>query len=574
MTIDKKDIIKLLEQIAIYLELKGENPFKISAYRKAALALETDQRSRNEIDDYTQIKGIGKGTATVIEEYLTTGQSETLRQLEQEVPAGLVPLLDLPGLGGKKLAQLYQELNVVDLTSLKKAAQAGEIASLKGFGQKSAEKILKAVEEVGQRPERLPVYEVMPISARVEAYLAELPKITRFSIAGSMRRFRETLKDLDYIIATDQPEQVKDALLALPDIKEVIAAGQTKVSVLLQGKYDVSVDFRIVTDDQFATTLHHFTGSKDHNVAMRQRAKAQGEKISEYGVENVETGEITTFATEADFFKHFNLNFIPPELREFSGEIEAFEQEIPLIEQADIQGDLHMHTTWSDGAQSIEEMVQLASELSYRYIAITDHSKFLRVANGLTEQRLREQRKEIERLRTVYPNINILCGVEMDIRPDGHLDFADDFLQEMDFVIGAIHSSFNQSEAEIMKRFVHAMENPYVKMIAHPTGRIIGKRSGYRANVEQLIDKAVETGTILELNANPKRFDLSADWVRIAQDKGAQIAINTDAHNKATLSYMTAGVRVARRGWLKAETVVNTWSLDRLTAFWRQKEDR
>lgn len=572
--VNKKDIIQLLEQIAIYLELKGENPFRISAYRKAAQALEIDERALSEIDDFTKIKGIGKGTAEIIDQYIQDGVSNILQELEADVPKGLIPLLDLPSLGGKKLAQLYQELGVVDQASLKKACETGEVSALKGFGKKTEENILKAITEAGVRPERLPIDDMLPLAKKIETYLETIAGIQRFSIAGSMRRMREMIKDLDFIIATEQPERVKAALLNIPEIKEVISAGETKISIVLTDKYDVSVDFRIVTDQQFPTTLHHFTGSKDHNVAIRKRAKQQGEKISEYGVEQLESGKVTTFETEAAFFKHFGLNYIPPELRESQGEIEAFEDRVSLVTGNQIKGDLHMHTTWSDGAQSIEEMVQFALEKNYEYIAITDHSKFLRVANGLNETRLRKQRVEIERLCQLYPEITILTGVEMDILPDGRLDFDNEFLQELDFVIGAIHSSFNQSEAEIMNRLIHAMENPYVKLIAHPTGRIIGKRKGYQVNLERLIDKAKETNTILELNANPKRFDLSAEWIKKAQEKGVQIAINTDAHNKETLNFMREGVQVARRGWLRPETVVNTWPLDKLQAFFSEKENR
>ncbi|WP_440896044.1 DNA polymerase/3'-5' exonuclease PolX [Amphibacillus sp. Q70] len=572
--VNKKDIIQLLEQIATYLELKGENPFRISAYRKAAQALEIDERALSEIDDFTKIKGIGKGTAEIIYQYIQDGVSNILLELEADVPKGLIPLLDLPSLGGKKLARLYQELGVVDQTSLKKACEMGEVSALKGFGKKTEENILKAIKEAGVRPERLPIDDMLPLVKKIEAYLETIDEIQRFSIAGSMRRMRETIKDLDFIIATEQPEVVKEALLAISGIKEVISAGGTKISIVITDKYDVSVDFRIVTDLQFPTTLHHFTGSKDHNVAIRKRAKQQGEKISEYGVEHLESGKVTTFETEAAFFKHFGLNYIPPVLREAQGEIEAFEDHVSLVTGNQIKGDLHMHTTWSDGAQSIEEMVQFALEKKYEYIAITDHSKFLRVANGLNETRLRKQRVEIERLRQVYPEITILTGVEMDILPDGRLDFDNEFLQELDFVIGAIHSSFNQSEEEIMNRLIQAMENPSVKLIAHPTGRIIGKRKGYRVNLERLMDKAKETNTILELNANPKRFDLSAEWVKKAQEKGIKIAINTDAHNKETLNFMREGVQVARRGWLRLETVVNTWSLDKLQTFFSEKENR
>jgi DNA polymerase (family 10) len=571
--INKKDIIHLLEEIAIYLELKGENPFKISAYRKAAQALETDTRALSEIDDWSSIKGIGKGTQGVITEFLNSGESETLELLKQEVPAGLIPLLDIQGLGGKKLAKLYQELQIENKADLQAACENHQVADLKGFGKKSEEKILAGLLNLNTQPDRLPFDAVRGVRQNIETALSAMKDVKRFSIAGSMRRMRETVKDLDFIIATEQPEVVKEQLLQLADIKEVIASGDTKVSVVIEDHYDVSVDFRMIRNDAFVTTLHHFTGSKDHNVAMRQLAKARGEKISEYGVENIETGEVTTFDSEKAFFKHFDLYEIPPEVREAKGEIETFKQPHPLVTLDDIKGDLHMHTTWSDGAQSIEEMAQFASEKGYAYIAITDHSKFLRVANGLNEKRLRQQREEIERVRQLFPELTILAGVEMDILPDGTLDFDNDFLQELDYVIGAIHSSFSQTEEEIMTRLFNAMENPYVKHIAHPTGRIIGKRDGYKVNMEQLIQKAKETHTILELNANPKRFDLNSDWIKLCQEQGVKITINTDAHSKETLEFMKEGVGIARRGWLKKETVVNTWTLEELQAFWKKKQE-
>ncbi|MFB1050889.1 DNA polymerase/3'-5' exonuclease PolX [Paraliobacillus sp. JSM ZJ581] len=569
--INKKDVIGLLEKIALYLELKGENPFKVSAYRKAAQALETDNRSLSEIEDFTALNGIGKGTAAVIAEYIQQGTSETLSNLEREIPAGLIPLLNLPGLGGKKLAKLYQELGVTDAESLREACTSGKVAELKGFGKKTSEKIVKALDEADSQPDRLPIATMLPIVEKIEAYLEGINAVLRYSRAGSIRRMRETVKDLDFIIASDRPDKVRDELLAIVNIKEVIASGDTKVSIVLEESYDVSVDFRIVKSEQFTTTLHHFTGSKDHNVAMRQRAKVQNEKISEYGVENNDTGEVITFETEKDFFQHFGLSYIPPEVRENAGELEVFEQEVSLINHSDIKGDLHMHTTWSDGAQSVEEMVIAAVERGYHYIAITDHSKFLKVANGLNEVRLREQREEIERLKQKYPAIHIFSGVEMDILPNGNLDFDDAFLKEMDYVIGAIHSSFNQTEEEIMKRLYHACDNPYVTIIAHPTGRIIGRRRGYQANVKKLIERAKETGTVLELNANPNRFDLAPEWLRLAQEQGVKIAINTDAHNEVSLDYMKDGVRVAKRGWLKKDTVINTWSKEEVINLFQSK---
>lgn len=572
MAIDKKDVIKLLETISVYLELKGENPFKISAYRKAAQALESDDRSLTEIEDFTKINGIGKGTAAVIDDYIANGQSDTLKELQLEVPEGLIPLLHLPGLGGKKLSKLYQELGVTDASTLKDACETGKVEGLKGFGKKSAEKIMKALEEASSKPDRLPIAFMLPIAEKIERYLEEIQSVDRFSRAGSIRRMRETIKDLDFIIASDDPLAVRDELLKIEKIKEIVASGETKVSVVLEEGYDVGVDFRIVAPNEFATTLHHFTGSKEHNVAMRQIAKAQGQKISEYGVEDTETNEVTTFVTEEQFFEHFGLTFVPPELRENNGEIEAFRSSMPLVSYQDIRGDLHMHTSWSDGAQSVEEMVKEAISLGYEYIAITDHSKYLRVANGLDEDRLRKQREEINRLNEKYNDFHIFAGVEMDILPDGTLDFSHDFLKEMDYVIGAIHSSFNQTEEQIMNRLYKALDNPYVNVIAHPTGRLIGRREGYAANVEKLIERARETGTVLELNANPNRFDLSAEWVKFAQEQGVSIAVNTDAHSYRTLGFMKEGISVARKGWLKPETVINTWTKEKLEELFRSKK--
>ncbi|MFC0301897.1 DNA polymerase/3'-5' exonuclease PolX [Virgibacillus soli] len=572
MVINKKDVLRLLEKIAIFLELKGENPFKIAAYRRAAQALEKDSRSLNEIEDFTKIKGIGKGTNAVIVEYIENQHSSTLEELENTIPKGLIPLLKVPGLGGKTLAKLYQELKIVDAESLKEAIDSGKVEKLPRFGKKSVENMRLALEEMGKQPDRLPISFMYTVAENVENYLQGIPEIIRFSIAGSSRRMRETLKDLDFIIATDEPQLVREALLKMERIKEVIAQGDTKVSVVLEETYDVQMDFRLVTNEAFTTTLHHFTGSKDHNVAMRQLAKARGEKISEYGVEVEETGEVITFQTEEDFFQHFDLHYIPPEVRENKGEIEAFKEAIKLIELEDIRGDLHMHTTWSDGAQTVEEMVLQARKKGYEFIAITDHSKALRVANGLDETRLRKQREEIHELNEKYDDIKIFAGVEMDILPNGELDFSDDFLREMDFVIAAIHSSFNQTEEQIMKRIYTALENPYVSLIAHPTGRLIGRRDGYDVNVEKLIERAKETNTALEINANPHRLDLAGKWANLAQENGVKLAINTDAHSFNMLEHMAYGVRHAKRAWIQKDTVLNTWSKDRLTSFFNRNK--
>ncbi|KAB7706003.1 DNA polymerase/3'-5' exonuclease PolX [Bacillus aerolatus] len=565
--INKKDIIRLLEKIAIYMELKGENPFKISAFRKAAAALETDERSLSEIEDITKIPGIGKGTSAVIEEYRETGESAVLKELQEEVPAGLIPLLQLPGLGGKKIAKLYKELDVKHIDELKEVCEMKKVRELAGFGAKTEEKILAAIGEAGKRPERLSIAYMLPLAESIEQALAGMQGIRRFSRAGSLRRLRETIKDLDFIIAADDAPVVKEQLLQLAGIKEVIAAGDTKVSVVLEGQWDVSVDFRIVTEKEFASTLHHFTGSKDHNVRMRQLAKERGEKISEYGVETIETGEVKTFQTEEEFYHYFELPWIPPEIREDGTEVEAFKEEGSLIKLSDIKGDVHLHTTWSDGAYSLEEMIEACRAKGYEYMAITDHSRFLKVANGLSVERLLQQNEEIRRLNKQYDDIEILSGIEMDILPDGTLDYDDDVLSRLDFVIASIHSSFSQPRETIMERLKTALMNPHVDLIAHPTGRLIGRRDGYDVDVDMLIELATETNTALELNANPQRLDLSADYLKKAQAAGVKIFINTDAHATEHLEFMEIGAKAARKGWLRPETVVNTYSKEDFLAF-------
>lgn len=565
--INKKDIIRLLEEIALYLEIKGENQFRIAAYRRAAQGLEKDVRSLSEIDDFLTIDGIGKGTNDLIIDFLQTGSSTLLTELKEEIPETLIPLLQLPGLGGKRIGSLYKELNIIDKESLREACLDGSILKVRGFGKKTVENILQALDEQHMRPERLPIHYMLTIANGIEDYLKTIPEITSFSIAGSLRRLKEKVKDIDFIIETDDANKVKDRLLTMDGIKDVVASGDKKVSITLGDEYFVNVDFRIVTAEEFATTLHHFTGSKEHNVKMRQLAKSRHEKINEYGVTNEKTGELIQFNSEEEFFQHFNLHYIPPELREDSNEIDKFQDHVNLIDQSDIQGDLHMHTTWSDGANSVEEMVLAAREKGYKYIAITDHSKFLRVANGLDEKRLRKQREEINRLNEKYNDIHIFAGVEMDILPTGELDFSDDFLKEMDLVIAAIHSGFNQTEEEIMNRIQTACENPYVDIIAHPTGRLIGRRPGYHINVDQLIELAKNTNTALELNANPMRFDLAPKWLVKVQEANVPVAINTDAHQTSTLNHMEYGVKVARKGWLEPNTIMNSWDIEKLKQF-------
>ncbi|MER2038356.1 MAG: DNA polymerase/3'-5' exonuclease PolX [Solibacillus sp.] len=569
---NKKIIIRTLEKIALYMELQAENPFKVSAFRKAAAALEADERSLSEIEDITAIKGIGKGTAAVILELMETGQSSTLKELEEVVPKGLVPLMKLPGLGGKKLAKLYQELNIIDAASLRVACETGKVRELAGFAVKTEEKILKELESFGTRAERLPIWQLEPVVLEINALLASLPEVEKFSVAGSFRRVAETSKDIDFIVATEQYELVREAILKRLAILETIAAGDTKVSVILDREEPVSVDFRLVKRSEFATALHHFTGSKDHNVRMRQLAKSMGKKISEYGVEQ-EDGTIQTFETEEQFFAHFNLPFIPPTVRESGKELDRLQELKYLVQPGDIVSDLHMHTTWSDGAHSVTEMGEALIELGYTYAVITDHSQYLKVANGLTPERLEQQKLDIYAFNEKHPNFRLFRGTEMDILPDGTLDFNDDVLKELDFVIASIHSSFTQSQDKIMARLKTAVENPYVHMIAHPTGRIVGQRGGYDPDVPLLIEWAAEHGKILELNANPYRLDLSVEYLQLAMEKNVPIAINTDAHAIDQLRFMDIGTKYAQKAWLKKELIVNTWSLKQFETFIKKNKN-
>lgn len=568
---NKKIIIQTLEKIALYLELKGENPFRVSAFRKAANALELDERSLPEIGDVTKIKGIGKGTAAIIHELIETNECSLLIELENSVPKGLIPLLKLPGLGGKKLAKLYSELGIDSAESLKEACELQKVRKLAGFGAKTEEKILKELETFGQNSDRLPIWQLSVVVEQINHLLSSIAEIQQFSVAGSFRRVKETSKDIDFIIATEEPELVREQLLSNLPVKEVVAAGDTKVSVILESDEQVSVDFRLVERHEYSTALHHFTGSKDHNVRMRQLAKEQGKKISEYGVEQ-EDGTVMTFESEEAFFAHFDLPFIPPTVRETGKELERLDELKHLVTLEDILSDLHMHTTWSDGAHSVREMGEALIARGYTHSVITDHSQYLKVANGLTPERLDKQRLDIYEFNEQHPDFRLFRGTEMDILPDATLDFDDDVLKDLDFVIASIHSSFSQPQEKIMERLFTAIQNPYVHMIAHPTGRIIGKRDGYNPDMEQLIKWASEYGKILELNASPYRLDLCVEHLIMAMDYNVPIAINTDAHAIEQLGVMEIGVKYAQKAWLKKELVVNTWSTKDFETFIRKNK--
>ncbi|MCJ0921382.1 DNA polymerase/3'-5' exonuclease PolX [Mammaliicoccus sciuri] len=552
----KKDIVKMLETIAIYMEIKGENPFKVSAYRKASQSLETDERTLNDIEDVTSLKGIGKGVGDVINEYIDNGTQSYLDELKQEIPEGLIPLLKIPGLGSKKIAKLYKELDIKNKEDLVKACENNQVSELPGFAKKTEQKLLEEAKVLGQRPEKYPINTMIKANEVINQFLDNIEDIIQYQVAGSFRRMKEMSKDLDYIISTEEPTKVQQALLEFPDIKEQIAVGQTKVSLDLQIEDDViGVDFRLIQPEAFYHTLQHFTGSKDHNIKIRQLAKQKNEKVSEYGIEEA-NGNIITYQSEKEIYDHFNVPYIPPTMREDGTEFDKDIQDIIQLE--DINGDIHMHTTYSDGAFKLEEMIEAAIERQYEFICITDHSRSLAVANGLSIERLLEQNEKIKKLNESYKEIDIYSGTEMDIKPDGSLDYPDDVLKELDYVIAAIHQSFNQPEEEIMNRLRTACENQYVRHIAHPTGRIIGRRNGYRPNIDELIKMARETNTVLELNANPQRLDLNADVLKNNPD--LMITINTDAHHIDHFDFMKYGVGTAQKGWVKKSQVINAKS--------------
>ncbi|REH81458.1 DNA polymerase/3'-5' exonuclease PolX [Staphylococcus felis] len=562
----KKDIIRLLETIATYMELKGENAFKISAYRKAAQSLEVDERTLDQIDDVTTLKNIGKGVGEVINTYVETGESPVLDALKEEVPSGLIPLLKIKGLGSKRIAKLYQTLNVTDKESFQKACENGEVSALNGFGKKTEQNYLEAVKALGSKKDRYPIGTMIKLKQMISDYLSHIDEIEQYEVAGSFRRMKEMSKDLDFIISTYEPLKVQSALLKIPNKVEEVAVGHTKVSLELE--YDdevIGVDFRMIEPASFYHTLQHFTGSKAHNVRIRQIAKKSGEKVSEYGIEQPD-GSLLQLKSEKEIYQHFNVNWIEPSMREDGSEFDKDLSEIVTLD--DIQGDIHMHTTASDGALSLREMIEANIQKGYAYMCITDHSRSLRVANGLSIERLMKQNEMIQSLNKEYTDIDIYSGTEMDILSDGTLDYPDDVLAQLDYVIAAIHQNFNQSESEIMHRLESACHNPYVRHIAHPTGRIIGRRSGYKVNMDQLVQLCHDTGTVLEINANPQRLDLSAQILR--DNPGLKLTINTDAHHDAHLDFMKYGIATAQKGFVRKEQVINTMTREAFRDFIKQ----
>lgn len=561
--ITKKDVVRLLEKIATYMELKGENTFKVSAYRKAAQSLETDERTMDEIEDVTKLKNIGKGVGEVINEYLAAGESETLKALEEEVPEGLVPLLKIPGLGSKKIHKLYKELGITNKEELARACENKQVSALSGFGKKTEENILAGVKALSARKERYPINLLIKLNQEIEEYLETIDALEQYHVAGSFRRVKEMSKDLDYIMSTNDPETVQQALLKVPHKVKDVAVGLTKVSVEVEFEDEtIEIDFRIVEPSAYYHTLQHFTGSKDHNIRIRQLAKARGEKVSEYGIEQPD-GSLLQLDSEAAIYEHFGHEWIAPPMRVDGSEFDRDLSNIVTLD--DIKGDVHMHTTMSDGAFSLREMIEANIQKGYEYMVITDHSRSLRVAHGLEIERLLRQNEEIKAMNEEYEEIDIYSGTEMDILADGTLDYPDEILAQLDYVIASIHQSFNQTQEQIMHRLEQACRNPYVRHITHPTGRIIGRRDGYKVNMNRLFELAKETGTILEINANPLRLDLSAEALRHHQD--IMVTINTDAHHIDNLELMKYGIATAQKAFIDKSRVLNTMSREDFKSF-------
>ena len=564
-----KEVARLLESIADALDIKGETPFRVNAYREAARRIETlteDVAVLAQEDRLQEIQGVGSTIATRIKEYLTLGRSPYYEELAKEVPPGLLDLLKVPGLGPRKAKLVYERLGIASLAELERAAREHRLADLPGMGRKTEENLLRELERLKQRTQRLLLGTALPAAERVVDALREHPAVARIAPAGSLRRMRDTIGDIDILVASTAPDEVIAAFVSLPLVKEVIARGPTKSSVLTEG--DVQMDLRVVDPHAWGAALQYFTGSKAHNVHLRELANRQGLKISEYGVFREDTGDRVAGAEEEEVYAALGLAWIPPELREDQGEIEAArEGSLPrLIAVEDLRGDLHAHTNWSDGAATLEEMARAARARGYQYLAVTDHSKSLGVARGLSEERLREQRRLIDRLNQELAPFRLLASVELEIRADGTLDYEDDVLRELDLVTASVHSGMNQPRERLTQRIVGALRNPYVDVVNHPAGRLIGRRDAYEVDLEEVLRVAAETGTALEINSQPERLDLTDQAARRARALGVLLTISTDAHSVANLDYVRYGVAVARRAWVEAEGALNTRSLDDLLA--------
>ncbi|MBK1830098.1 DNA polymerase/3'-5' exonuclease PolX [Verrucomicrobiaceae bacterium R5-34] len=567
MAISRDDIAAVLDEIALLLEIKGENPFKTRAYRNGAETVRNydgdivKKAAANELDG---IKGIGKALQEKLHELASTGELKFHQNLRAEFPEGLFDLFGIQGLGPKKVRALYDQLGVDSIEALKTACTDGSAAGLPGFGKKSIEKLLEAIALKEQFADLFRLGDIAPIAESMLENLRQHPDSLRVEIAGSYRRSKEVLHDIDFLVATPKPAEMTEYFSQLPEVDSVIVCGNTKASVRLAN--GLQCDLRAVSNEQFPFALQYFSGSKEHNVALRSRALKHGWSLNEYGFtpKDKTSPAAPAVKEEADIYRILELDRIPPELRENRGEIEAAEAgEIPrLVELENLRGTFHNHTTASDGKNTLEEMAEAARDLGLQYLGIADHSKSQFQANGLYPDRLLKQVAAIQELNQSWDDFQIFTGTEVDILKDGSLDFEDDVLEQLDYSVASIHGSFQLPEKEMTARIIKAMENPHVTMIGHLTGRLLLRREGYAVDVDKVIDCAIRTGTIIELNCNPRRLDMDwRHWQR-ARDKGLMTSINPDAHATEQLQYLAYGIRLARKGWLSREDVLNCMTLD------------
>ena len=575
---NKDEIADVFENIARLLELKGENPFKVRAYTHAARALETLSEPLETLiseERLTAVDGIGKATGEKIAELSTHGRLDYYNNLREEFPPDILTLFDIQGLGAKKIKVLWDTLKVHSVTNLERACKDGSVAALPGFGEKTASNILKGIEHMRSHAGEFRFGDVAQIAEGLLDDLRGHPDVNLAQIAGSFRRKKEIVRDLDFIVSTKQPEAVMAFFTAHPLVENVLAHGATKSSVIL--KSGIQCDLRAVTGPEFPFALNYFTGSKEHNVRMRSRALSRGWSLNEYRFSAAEGRELLQplpeIHEEADIYRALDLDPVEPELREDRGEIDAAEKhKLPqLIEWSNLRGTFHNHTTASDGRATLEDMVAAAKELGLEYLGIADHSKASFQANGLDETRLAAQVARIAELNAADSEFRIFAGTECDILKDGSLDFPDEVLATLDYVVASVHSSFTLPEAEMTKRIIRAMENPHVTMLGHLTGRLLLSREPYQLNIPAILDAAAATGTIIELNANPRRLDMDWRWWPLAREKGVKCAINPDAHSTAGLQDLIFGVGIARKGWLTKSDVINTLPLARIESVLKSK---
>ena len=568
---DKKDIVEVLERIGTMMEIKGENPFKIRAYSAGARTLQTMEEDLGEVIEAGRlgdIPGIGKALTEKIETLYTTGELEFYDKLVASVPSGLMDLLDIPGLGGKKIKVLHEKLEVDSIESLTVACQEGRVAELKGFGKKTEEKILSGIKNREAYAARHLWWDARSVVEKILPGLEGLPEVERVEAAGSFRRGMETVGDLDFLVASSNPAPIMDWFTSMDGIAEVTAHGDTKSSIRLEG--GMQADLRVVPSEQFYFALHHFTGSKDHNVRMRQKALSLGLSLSEWGLRPEEEKDSSRKAgpveanSEEDIFKALGLQYVPPSLREGMGEVEAAERnELPeLLEFSDLKGCFHNHTTASDGRNTLEEMAEEADRRGWEYLGISDHSKASFQANGLDEERLSKQVQAINAINESGKyRVHLFSGSEVDILSGGKLDFEDSDMEPLDYVVASVHAGLTQDEETMTARLIKVLEHPKVTMLGHMSGRLLLKREPSRMNVQKIIDAAIANGKIIELNANPMRLDMDWRHWRRATEKGLLCCINPDAHALHHFDFQQAGVLAARKGWLTAQEVFNTRTL-------------